>query len=138
MKKSALPTKSPRTSQESVEDRWDNDDWNRTELIEKDSSIEDVRNKDIVASVDRDENTMTLAERNKRFRTCPQSCAETHTRSKHHVANTKTPRIVPGDDSDTQIGAFTLEYRRSVRTVFRRSHENPVDTSPKNTRTWTC
>ena len=48
MKKSTLPKKSPRTSQESVEDRWDNDDWNRTELIEKDFSIKDVRNKDIV------------------------------------------------------------------------------------------
>ena len=32
---------------------WDNDDWNRTELIEKDFSIEDVRNK--ISSVDRDE-----------------------------------------------------------------------------------
>ena len=50
MKKNALPTKSPRTSQESVEDRWDDDDWYRTDPIEKDFSIEDVRRKDIVAS----------------------------------------------------------------------------------------
>ena len=65
---------------------------------------------------------MTLAERNMRFRkVSTELCRNTHTRSKHHIANTKTPRIVPGDDSETQIGAFTLEYRRSVKMVFTRS-----------------
>ena len=81
MKKSALPTKSPRTSQESVEDRWDDDDWYRTDPIEKDFSIEDVRRKDIVASDNRDENTMTLAERSKRFR------------SAHRFVHKHTPEV---------------------------------------------
>ena len=52
------------------------DDWCRKDWTEKGDTVEDGRH---IAEGDRNENTMTLAERHKRFGKSPQSRAKTHT-----------------------------------------------------------